>query len=331
MTKRDRGIPSVLDHPGSWVADHRVGVMLFFVLSGFIITWLLVREQEATGGIDRPAFYMRRVLRIWPVYFLVLLVSGLLFPFTPGWDTLLLCAAGLPNIAKAFDIGWEASPQIWSIGVEEQFYLLWPWVLPALPKRWVVPSLLGFFLVWTVLPIMVDHALSDIPVDTGWRRVAYLFFYGAKFNSMALGGVLGYLFATKHPVLRWLASPVVAYGSAVLAFVPWFTGHTWPWFQDEVYSVLFAFVVLNAASGQYPRSLDHGPLDLLGRISYGFYMYHWIALLLIMSVLDHTRGMMRYDLLLYGGVFGFTILVSWLSYIGPERYFQRLRSRFERG
>lgn len=331
MTKRDTGRPSALDMPGSWVSDHRIGVMLFFVLSGFIITWLLVREHTATGGIDRRAFYVRRILRIWPVYYGLLLLSAWLYPFGAGWGTWLLCMAGLPNIAKALDIGWTASPQIWSIGVEEQFYLIWPWVLPYLRPRWVLPALLAFFVGWTLLPHAVDSSLVALPIDSGWRRVWYLFFYGAKFNAMALGCMAGYVFATQHVVLRWLLHPAVVVGAAVLTFGLWFSGTVLPVFHDELFALLFALVVLHAASGLYPAFLNHGPLDFLGRISYGMYMYHWIVLLAVMPALDTTLDRLHYDLLLYAGVLGATIVLAWLSYIGPERYFLRLKSRYERG
>lgn len=330
MEKKDRGIPSGLDAAVRWVPDHHLGVVLFFVLSGFLITWLLVRERERAGRIDLRAFYIRRVLRIWPLYYLVLLISWMGFPFKVGWATLLLCVTGFPNVAKALDIGWTASPQIWSIGVEEQFYFVWPWLLLLIPKRAVVPVLLLFFAGWSLLPLWVDHFHADIPVNEGARRAWRVFFYGAKFNSMAFGCVLGYAFAKGHGLLHRVSNKVVAYGSAFLAFGLWFSGTILPLFHDEIFTVLFGLIVLNAASGRYPAFIDRGALDFLGRISYGIYMYHWMVLLLMMSLLDHSTGMLRYNVLLHGSVVGLTILVAWLSFIGPERYFLRLKTRFER-
>ncbi|MBL7952858.1 MAG: acyltransferase [Flavobacteriales bacterium] len=328
MEKKDRGIPSALDAPERWIPDHHLGVVLFFVLSGFLITWLLTREHEATGRVGLKSFYARRILRIWPVYYFVLFVSAALFPFKATWPTVVLCVGGMPNIAKALDIGWPTSPQIWSIGVEEQFYLLWPVVFLFIPRKRLVLATLLFFVGWTLLPFLVDKCHAGQPLDEGARRAWSIFFYGAKFNSLALGCVMGYLFATAHRSLRWLSNTPVAVGSALLAFGLWFSGTILPVLHDEVFTVLFALVVLNAATGRYPTFFDRGVFDFLGRISYGIYMYHWIILLLIMPLVDRGIDRSRYDLLLGTAVLGVTILVAWSSHIGPERYFLGMKRRY---
>lgn len=331
MEKSDRGIPSALDAARRWVPDHHLGVVLFFVLSGYLITFLLMKEREEQGRIDRRAFYLRRILRIWPVYYFVLLVSFLFFPFAEGADTVLLCVAGLPNIAKALDIGWPSSPQIWSIGVEEQFYLIWPWVLPWLVRgRRMVPWLIAFFVGWSLLPHVLDALTQNDPDSVRFRRFSHLFFYGAKFNSMAFGCLLGYMLATGHLWLKYLNNAVVGFASILAAFGLWFGAVYFPAFHDEIYSILFGLVILNVSGGRrFPIDLDRGPLDFLGRISYGIYMYHWLVLLVVMAALAYAPGMdmARYNALLYSGVLGGTILVSWLSYIGPERYFLRMKPR----
>lgn len=330
MEKSERGIPSAMDAEVRWVPDHHLGVVLFFVLSGFLITWLLVREQASRGRIDLRAFYIRRVLRIWPLYYFILLASAVLLPFAAGWDTILLCLAGAPNVAKAFGIGWPNSPHVWSIGVEEQFYFIWPWALILVPRRWILATLGVFVIGWSILPFWVDWLHIDMPPPQRPRYTWLQFFYGAKFNCMAMGCILGYLFATGNNVLRWLANDVVAYAAAAVAFGLWFTGTRFDFLHDELFSVPFALVVLNAASGRYPTMLDRGPLDFLGRISYGIYMYHWLVLLLMLAILDPEQGLVRYNILLHGSVVGLTVLIAWLSYVGPERYFRGLKRGFER-
>ena len=115
------------------------GVTLFFVLSGFLITFLLLKEKEQTGKINIKYFYFRRVLRIWPLYFLVVFSSIFLFPHLSFFRTnetsvienkfleiLLLSICILPNMTMLYVGAIPFSSQTWSIGVEEQFYIVWP-------------------------------------------------------------------------------------------------------------------------------------------------------------------------------------------------------------
>ena len=127
----------------------RVGMVLFFVLSGFLITYLLLVEREDRHRIDIPRFYLRRILRIWPLYFLIVGICQFLIPVKGlfGLDSIYSVTAPnfrlaslyyllfLPNLA--FLTVWPVNPLLgytWSIGVEEQFYLLWPVLLLLLAR-----------------------------------------------------------------------------------------------------------------------------------------------------------------------------------------------------
>ncbi|MFZ4798840.1 MAG: acyltransferase family protein [Bacteroidia bacterium] len=115
-----------------WPIAH-YGVTLFFVISGFLITFLLLKEKERTQDISINKFYYRRILRIWPIYFLYIAVSILIYYF---WDKLdqifigqfwfyLLLAGNFKELISNSAIA--PFGHLWSIGVEEQFYLFWPW------------------------------------------------------------------------------------------------------------------------------------------------------------------------------------------------------------
>lgn len=139
----------------------RLGVALFFVLSGFLITYLLLAEKQKTGKIAIRKFYIRRILRIWPLYFLIVGTGLFIWPHVPLLHTpasmssdiyanfgqkLLLYGLVLPNFASALYGNIPMVTHTWSIGVEEQFYLMWPWlVMGRNPKRTltVVLSLVG--------------------------------------------------------------------------------------------------------------------------------------------------------------------------------------------
>ncbi|HZG00492.1 MAG TPA: acyltransferase, partial [Chitinophagales bacterium] len=127
--KTTNGLPNASDLPFFVHTGGHIGVVLFFVLSGFLITLLLLRELESTGRISYKDFYARRILRIWPLYYFILIATAVLWSYQPSWLTALLCFTILPNVAHVADIGWVPSPPVWSIGVEEQFYLVWPLVV----------------------------------------------------------------------------------------------------------------------------------------------------------------------------------------------------------
>lgn len=119
------------------VPSGHLGVILFFVLSGFLITYLIVKELEAKT-FSFKKFYHRRILRIWPLYYLILLISYILFEPSFSIKGLLLCLSIFPNVAHAIGEGWQSSPQIWSIGVEEQFYLIWPFFIYLIPQKRII-------------------------------------------------------------------------------------------------------------------------------------------------------------------------------------------------
>src|SRR5580700_9077421 len=126
-------------------------VDLFLALSAFLITQLLLREREATGVIDLRRFYIRRILRIWPLYYfflLVVAVAGIWFEaFHIHAKWLILCALLSGNIANAL-WGWTPTfviSHVWTIAIEEQFYLVWPLVVRRLKRRGIVSAALTMF------------------------------------------------------------------------------------------------------------------------------------------------------------------------------------------
>ena len=131
------------------------GVTLFFVISGFLITYLLMQELSKTKTIDIPKFYVRRILRIWPIYYLyIFVVIGVLFWVGNESDILnytllyyVFFAANIPFLSAA---GIALIVHYWSIGVEEQFYLFWPWLV-KLSKNKIVIITLSVLVLWVVL------------------------------------------------------------------------------------------------------------------------------------------------------------------------------------
>lgn len=158
---------SVFHLPNYWdnkviLVIGKLGVILFFVLSGFLISFLLFKEHEVTNTISVKKFYIRRILRIWPLYFLIVLSSFFIFPFLeffslPGiekeliWNNLffklLLFTTFLPNLVLHIYGMIPFASHTWSIGAEEQFYLIWPVLNKKIKSKWI----LMFFVIFIYL------------------------------------------------------------------------------------------------------------------------------------------------------------------------------------
>ena len=319
----------------------------FFVLSGFLITYLLLAEKKQEGTIKVKDFYMRRILRIWPLYFIIVLAGFFVLPFLRFMDVpyfklftnqfnvtnLILFAFMLPNLAF---ILFNPLPHIghtWSIGVEEQFYLIWPWVVKRSKNN----------LLWVLLFIIVGLVGVKIGIlllvktfpDLYLVKVLKDFFAMLKIESMAIGGIGAWMVFEGRYFFQCLNNYVLL-GSLVLVCILIY--YTPPVLQDGiflVYSVLFLLIILNVSLN--PRSvikLENKLFMTLGRISYGIYMYHMMAIAMVLGVLRTARfpvnnGWLSQSIV-YSASIGLSILMAWLSYRYLEAGFLKLKSKFTR-
>jgi len=324
------GLPNLFQNPDIKIASGHIAVVLFFVLSGFLITYLLVDEKIKAGRIAFKKFYLRRVFRIWPLYYLIILLSFLFFRSNYQLSSSVLCLSIFPNIAHALGLGWPTSPQIWSIGVEEQFYLFWPLLISIIPNRKMIVTLLTLFIGYSFLPYVIGFVNVRLFENQTLGVVLDKFFYGSKFNSMSFGGILGYMLAINHKNLRYLYNKYLAYLSVILSFGLWFTGFEMNYFTDELYTVIFGIMILNLATNRDLKlNIDTKLFGFLGKISYGIYMYHWIIILFAMKLFLSIQSIVLFNIIAYSFVLLCTIFVSWLSFNSYEKYFLNLKKRFE--
>ena len=135
-----------------WIFDGNLGVRFFFVISGFLITWLMIREGEDTGRVGLGSFYIRRGLRILPVYFAFVLVLLALQLWTHFSET-ALGWIGTLTFTRNFVDGSMASTHLWSLSIEEQFYLIWPSLFVLLCRLRFRPAILTLTIPILIAPL----------------------------------------------------------------------------------------------------------------------------------------------------------------------------------
>ncbi len=332
----------------------REAVTLFFVISGFLITYLLLVEQEQTGTVSVRRFYIRRMLRIWPIYYLVVFVGFFVMPVVFGshnvvspvgyvftlsdpefWPKLGLFLFMLPNIAYGLAADHIPAPHLWSIGVEEQFYLMWPLLVKAFRKRigWVIYAIILIKVVAT----WADLYLLRLPGNRNdpALRLIGAFLHDWRLDSIAVGAFCAYmLFLNKTWFLRLIFHPVVKYGSAALFIWHVVFFDTYSPGYLLLLSGLYAVLIMNIAANPKPLfRFENRVTAYLGNLSYGIYVYHYLLLQMLLQVFrltgfTATDHPLLFNLAVYGGTLGISIAVAALSYRFIEMPFLKLKERF---
>lgn len=318
----------------------KLGVVLFFVLSGFLITYLLLSEERSFQTISIRDFYVRRILRIWPLYFLIILLAFLALPnisiFTlPGYGKeviyknlfvkLVLYVLFLPNLVLSLFGVVPYASHTWSIGTEEQYYLIWPVLLKYIKKYRL--GLMGIILiVYSVLAMLFSSHYSEI---IPYRGVFNAFWTSFRIDCMAIGGVFSILYFQKSRLLKILLSNYLFYATILLTLFLILKGITIPYIHYDVYSILFGIIILNfAVNDRSKLSLENNTFNFLGNISYGLYMYHPIGIVLTLYIamsFNLVNNFFIYPLSIL-----FTILLATLSYKYFETFFLKYKKRFSK-
>lgn len=335
----------ILEHP-FYITVKRLfnngslGVNFFFVLSGFLITYLLIVEKNLKGQINLGAFYVRRMLRIWPLYFFCVFFGFFAFPVlkemfgqvpdeTAQLPMYLSFLANFDYIQNTPDAGILSL--LWSIAVEEQFYLIWPALLFFVPvKKYpyvflivLIACLVYRFIYLDDLNRLDIHTLSVMGDFVVGGFAAYFAVESKKFiqffNKLPRFYIfLGYLILI---VLFLFRKEVFRYEPALTLI------------ERLVFALLFAFVILEQSFAN--RSLfkfsNSKFLTTWGNYSYGLYCLHFTAILIVHTLIRRW-GLENnaYEFIFLEG--GLTLLLAmgmaWVSYRYYETPFLRLKKRF---
>jgi peptidoglycan/LPS O-acetylase OafA/YrhL len=323
----------VLFHAGvSALAGGFVGVDVFFVLSGFFITGLLVREREETGGVDLPEFYGRRALRLMPPMLVVLLATlgVVMWLYAPidrapiaASARMVALSAGNVEFARGsvdyFGSGENPLLHTWSLAVEEQFYLAWPLVLLLIglwAERRAEPARVGTD---DTRPLLAGFAVAgalSFAASLWLTRVSQPWaFFGmpTRIWEFAIGGALAVVLgrsgesADRGGVLLQVAG-LIAIGIAVVTYD---RATPYPGVAALVPALAAAALLFGGARAPesfVSRGLSVTPLRRLGRLSYAWYLWHW-PLVGLGAVLDRdigVRGKLAWSLAALG--------LAWLTH-----------------
>jgi peptidoglycan/LPS O-acetylase OafA/YrhL len=311
----------VVDHSVAWFAGGGVGVNIFFVLSGFLITSLLLSEREKTGRNRLGLFYMRRVLRLYPALVAMLVVTAVIGGVALG--SVLIAGTYTTNLFMTFGLN-PVSPygHTWSLALEEQFYLLWPLLLPLFVRagrRTAITVLTGLAFAsaaWAQLAIntVIDHGNITVAVfNPLWQA-----------HGLLIGCAVA--FAVRHrPVPRagalvnggLLVCLLVAVAASATVDRHWAAG----WNLVSEFAAAAAIAGMRDRAAGLSRLLAWRPVVWVGERSYAIYLWH---LPLITFALD--RGYGKPGIL---AAWILTVVAAAVSWRFVEQPFLRLKKRFE--
>jgi peptidoglycan/LPS O-acetylase OafA/YrhL len=334
-----------------WLGLFRNGgnaVTFFFVLSGFLITYLLLKEVEKTKTVNVKNFYLKRVYRIWPLYFLLFFIGTLLLPwlfdvfninytmpylFKEVWFYFVFFLPGLVT----FFFGHHFLEPLWSIGVEEVFYLIWA-PLFKYGKNLILLMLLSIILIKFLLSVIGMYYFKN-------ELFNYLINMFA-FEAMSVGGLGAYFIFNSKKDLNQL----FVYRK-FFQFLIYFTLLIFLLFHSNIHhpifnlvfktplwsGILLDFMFLYLIIGM--SLIDHNLfkiknkfLSFLGEISYGIYMYHMLIIFSIVLVFKNQIAkldMFLGSVVFYAVLTVLVIVVSTLSKKYFEDYFLKLKSRLK--
>ncbi len=309
-----------------------LGVRLFFVLSGFLITLIILKGRNKLSPSYRKrnfwkSFYIRRFLRIFPIYYISLII---LFIFNIGNVQELLGwhLTYTSNIFYFFNQGLKGiESHFWTLSIEEQFYIIWPLLLLITPNKYLFKTICSFVVIGLLSRIVLLYLEYDY----------ILTFPLATFDSFGIGGIIAYIFYFKEDkissFLSWKKNIIWSINLLLFIIVlllPLPYDRTiWIWkvLLPLVSSVFFAWFIVKAAigfNGVLKIILEFRLFVYLGKISYGFYIFHIFVGYLLLKNIQYELDNITIYVLYYIS----TIIIASLSWFIIEKPINNFKRRF---
>jgi len=312
-----------------------VGVPIFFCLSAYLLTALMLREREATGAVAVKAFYARRILRIWPLYFFFIAFASVLGIFVASQRHPLGFVAAFLLLAGNFALALK--PQtggiivvLWTVSIEEQFYLAWPLVVRRIGVRGLMAVAAGLFVVASISRGLM-LALS-VP------RAFILFSTMTCLDPMAVGILMAAILRNRSPRIpvwgRIAIGAAAIVGLITAANLLEINNRSFAEFALISYpmialccGLLLLATIGSAAAGL--RFMRNPTLVYLGKISYGIYVYQLAAMQFARYLAGPSPGLVGYTLYAIGAA-SLDVALAAASYRWLESPFLRLKENFTR-
>lgn len=319
------------------------GVVIFFTLSGFLITYLLLNEKQYSQTINIKKFYIRRILRIWPLYFIIVILGFFVFPaiLDPSYFAaktqpdfvikLLLTVSFLPNAVffiygHIFSIG-----VLWSIGTEEQFYLIWPHLVKRIRSLSLLKNLVIILASVVVLKTVLWILMGLYKFDTMAYKIAFVAYHFLEYDAMIIGAIAAFIYFSRHQLLGLLYNRKVQIAVYAVACIMLFKFSDLGPVTNLVFAVFYAVLILNLATNPESVIKAGNPVfEFLGKISYGMYIYHSVCIVICISLLNKwgNMGVIPYNLALYTAAVALTIIVCTASYYLIEKPILNYKTKF---
>lgn len=314
-----------------------LGVALFFVLSGFLITYLLLSENTRNGRINLGHYFMRRILRVWPLYFVIVIFGFFIFPHTPyGVETVhelwryLIFASNIDEIILGMKDNLNFLTATWTISVEEQFYLSWGMLIALFRFRNKYTFLVFFLSVIAGTIVFRLFHLND-------ERTLYFHTFSV-ISDLAFGGLVAWLVYYKklssffEHLPRWVILVAYLVGGALLLSEGKLLHGPAVGFARLIPETVFAFIILEqvyATRSFYKIDRIPGFFEA-GKLTYGFYLFHCIYIYYWAHFFEQHQltTNIGYYVLYVTLVFVSTYTTTWLSFHYFEQRFLRLKRFF---
>ncbi|PLX13464.1 MAG: hypothetical protein C0598_03540 [Marinilabiliales bacterium] len=307
-----------------------IGVDIFFLLSGFLITYILLEEKKRTRKIRIDKFIIRRTLRIWPLYFLLIAIAPLLVDWVDSEPpSYLMNALFLGNFNIIQTEKWLFPfSHFWTICVEEHFYLIWPFIIFLIPKKHLLPTFVFFIL--TSFGFRIYSAMTMV---YPWFTI-YLHTL-SRLDVLVIGSIAAYFYSEKpivfkiRPLFRILLLLLLIFSLSLEPVVLWqtaFSAAFKKYFYIGIISVLLLDYNFNPSFKHFLPNKSF--IHYLGKVSYGIYMYGNIIVTIIMDKLIKEYEI-RVGWIFFSIVISLSLIIPIISYELFEKPILKISKKFQ--